>query len=302
MPLPQSTSSVKPTSREDLNYYPFGLTHDQSSGRVLENKYLFNGRELHDSFGLNLYDYKRRFYDPAIGRFTGVDGIADQFAYLSTYQFAALNPIRYVDLDGLEPAYYDFTTNRVVAAGDQTGNFAPADAAFVGGGIDPDSYSTFAEIATELLIGLTPIDEINTFVTGQTADGREAGFKDYVDAGIEVVLIGRKGTGKQGGAYKDLDINTGLQERHHMPSNAASPLSKEKGPSVVMDKADHRRTKSWGNSKEAQKYRTEQKDLIKQGKFKEAQQMDVDDVRSKFGSKYDQGIEQMRDYTNKEDF
>ena len=64
-----------------------------------------------------------------------------------------------------------------------------------------------------------------------------------------------------------------------------------------MDTADHQKTKSWGSSKKAKQYRKEQEELIKQGKFKEAQQMDINDVRSKFGNKYDEGIKQMQDYT-----
>lgn len=83
-----------------------------------------------------------------------------------------------------------------------------------------------------------------------------------------------------------------------MPANDASPLSKEKGPSIIMDKGDHKQTASWGASKEAKAYRTTQKELIQQGKFKEAQNMDIQDVKSKFGDKYDVHITQMNEYTN----
>lgn len=66
-----------------------------------------------------------------------------------------------------------------------------------------------------------------------------------------------------------------------------------------MEKADHRQTASWGSSKEAKAYRAEQKKLIDKGDFKGAQQMDIKDVRAKFGDKYDKGIQQMEDYTKK---
>ena len=45
-----------------------------------------------------------RIYDARLGKFLSVDPLASQYAYYSPYQFAGLNPIRYVDLDGLEPA------------------------------------------------------------------------------------------------------------------------------------------------------------------------------------------------------
>jgi len=62
---------------------------------------------------------------------------------------------------------------------------------------------------------------------------------------------------------------------------------------------DHRETASWGSSREAQAYRAEQRALIEQGRFEEAQQMDIKDAQSKFGDKYDEGIKQMQDYTGK---
>jgi len=63
--------------------------------------------------------------------------------------------------------------------------------------------------------------------------------------------------------------------------------------------ADHKKTASWGSSAEAKAYREKQAQLIKDGKFDEAQKMDIQDVRSKFGKKYDDAIEQMLEYTRK---
>ena len=102
---------------------------------------------------------------------------------------------------------------------------------------------------------------------------------------------------KQGGAHKDLQQVGDGKEAHHMPADSASPLGTGDGPSIKMDPADHSKTASWGRSKEAQKYQKEQAELIKNGKFKDAQQMDIDDIRSKFGNKYDKGIKEMEDYT-----
>jgi hypothetical protein len=102
--------------------------------------------------------------------------------------------------------------------------------------------------------------------------------------------------GVLGGAYKDITRTGG--EIHHMPADSVSPLSKSEGPAVNMDTIDHRQTASWGNSKEAQLYRAQQKSLIEQGDFAGAQQMDINDLITKFGNKYNQGILQMQKYTN----
>lgn len=110
---------------------------------------------------------------------------------------------------------------------------------------------------------------------------------------------------KQGGRYKDLhDAGHGWnheppEEVHHMPSNDASDLPRDDGPAIVMDRDDHRETASCGNSKDAQEYRAKQKELINQGKFREALQMDIDDIHEKFADKYDDAIKDMLDYVDK---
>ncbi|WP_298532204.1 polymorphic toxin-type HINT domain-containing protein [uncultured Ruminococcus sp.] len=106
-----------------------------------------------------------------------------------------------------------------------------------------------------------------------------------------------------GGSYKDLkkDKDGKLYEKeeiHHMPADNSSPLARGDGPAIRMDKADHRQTASCGRSKKAQAHRAKQKSLIQQGKFREAVKMDIKDIRSKFGNKYDKGIGEMWKYIN----
>lgn len=100
---------------------------------------------------------------------------------------------------------------------------------------------------------------------------------------------------KTGGAYKDVPANGG--QVHHMPADSVSPYSKNSGPGIRMDTPDHMKTASWGRSKAAQAYRAIQKELIDKGLFREAQQMDIENVRELFGNKYDEAIQQMLEYT-----
>ena len=60
---------------------------------------------------------------------------------------------------------------------------------------------------------------------------------------------------------------------------------------------DHRLTASWGNSREARAYRQSQAELISQGDFRGAQQLDINDFRAKFGNRYDDAIQQMLKYS-----
>ena len=106
-----------------------------------------------------------------------------------------------------------------------------------------------------------------------------------------------------GGSYEEVKWNySGHGEEyevHHIPANSASDLPTSDGPAIAMDKADHLQTASYGYSKEAMEYRQEQRELIKQGKFMEAFQMDVNDIREKFGDKYDKAIAEAREYVKK---
>ena len=106
---------------------------------------------------------------------------------------------------------------------------------------------------------------------------------------------------KTGGSYKEVykPGEGDTKEVHHTPADSESPLERDDGPAIKMDKADHRMTASCGNSLEAREYRAKQKELIDSGKFREAVQMDIDDIRGKFGDKYDKAIGEMLNYVDK---
>lgn len=104
-----------------------------------------------------------------------------------------------------------------------------------------------------------------------------------------------------GGSYADVKKNSNSEthEVHHMPADSASNLERTEGPAIKMEKDDHRQTASCGSSREAREYQAVQKELIDNGKFREALQMDIDDIREKFGSKYDEAISEMLKYVDK---
>lgn len=105
---------------------------------------------------------------------------------------------------------------------------------------------------------------------------------------------------KKGGSYRDVKKTSDgeMYEVHHMPADSISNLERDDGPAIKMEKEDHRQTASCGNSREAREYREKQKELIEQGKFREALQMDIDDLHEKFGDKYDDAIAEMLEYVD----
>ena len=52
--------------------------------------------------GQSTYDYGFRIYNPALGRFLSVDPLTVSYPWFTPYQFAANDPIRNIDIDGLE--------------------------------------------------------------------------------------------------------------------------------------------------------------------------------------------------------
>jgi RHS repeat-associated protein len=92
------------TTQQITNYYPFGLTSESYLGG-LDNKYLYNGKELQeDKIGtgmLDWYDYGARMYDPALGRWHAVDILAEKYYSISPYTYVANIPLKFIDPDGM---------------------------------------------------------------------------------------------------------------------------------------------------------------------------------------------------------
>ena len=116
---------------EENNYYPFGLKHSnynlQKSDFVpavlgsavnldaeVELKpvarnsyqYKYNGKELQDELGLNMYDFGARNYDPAIGRWMNIDPMAGKWQEYSPYTYTLNNPMFFVDPNGEDVYLY----------------------------------------------------------------------------------------------------------------------------------------------------------------------------------------------------
>jgi len=85
------------------DYYPFGMAYTknfQSGGSAHQpNKYLYNSKEEQEMPGKFL-DYGWRMYDPQLGRWHGVDPLAEAARRWTPYQYAYNNPLRYIDPDG----------------------------------------------------------------------------------------------------------------------------------------------------------------------------------------------------------
>jgi RHS repeat-associated protein len=71
---------------------------------TMTNRYGWNGgNEYEDEGELNYSNTFYRKYDAQIGRFTGIDILAEKFAFINPYQFGYCNPVMFNDPMGDEP-------------------------------------------------------------------------------------------------------------------------------------------------------------------------------------------------------
>ncbi|MEU2393275.1 hypothetical protein [Streptomyces sp. NPDC007369] len=120
----------------------------------------------------------------------------------------------------------------------------------------------------------------------------------------------------RGGRYDDLknpktDRNYAGTEINHIPPHSVtkqvSTLSYGRGPAIQMDRQDHRgrknpdgnwsshpRALSTGSWTESKEHRARQLELMEAERFKQAVRLDINDIRSKFGARYDGALNEMK--------
>ena len=119
------------------NYYPFGATFAEPVTRTDQGvqPFKYNGKELDGMYGMNLYDYGARFYDPVLSRFMTMDPLAEKYYSISPYAYCGNNPIRRLDptgkdwLDMVSGIGIGIVTNVVPLSTDVRGWYEPTDAA-----------------------------------------------------------------------------------------------------------------------------------------------------------------------------
>ncbi|MFS4469609.1 RHS repeat-associated core domain-containing protein [Maribacter sp. 2210JD10-5] len=71
-----------------------------ANSNSVASKFRYNGKEIQEELGLDMYDYGARFYDPALGRWFTPDAMAEKYYDQSVYTYTVNNPILFIDPDG----------------------------------------------------------------------------------------------------------------------------------------------------------------------------------------------------------
>jgi RHS repeat-associated protein len=205
------SSSANIVSATD--YSPFGAPLAGRTYQASEYRFGFNSKEKDDEVigAGNWQDYGMRMYSPRLGRFPNIDPLTKEYPELTPYQFAGNTSIQAIDLDGLEPAYVKgdgfYTTAR---DGQLSGQNISREAIqhYSKATQSNTGSSRFSQEATDLILALTPIDDIEAMRTGVDAYGNKTNF---VQASFNILTFGMKGKGASGtkinAAYVD-DIIT----------------------------------------------------------------------------------------------
>jgi RHS repeat-associated protein len=107
------------------SYYPFGGIMEglnYTAGLAPENKYLYNGKEFQDDFGIDWHDYGARFYDAQLGRWHVTDPMAEVAYDWSPYRYGYNNPIKFSDPTGMLESTHTDEDGKVIAVYDDGDN------------------------------------------------------------------------------------------------------------------------------------------------------------------------------------
>lgn len=228
---------------EQVNeYYPFGgLQGKNSNDGVQPNK--FGGKELDRMYGLDLYDFVARPYDPGWGGFITMDPLCEKYPWVSPYAYCMNNPMNYKDPTGMWIQYNDNTGNyrynngqweRYETEGEHMGEYVaytPASGSFLEGVLNGLNELNKNRVGHRL-IGFFANDDNNATII-QATNNRDGNQADILDSATGLIKLKANFEGSEimteDGIQKSpfwLDIGHELSHRKDVITNGAIQAGK----------------------------------------------------------------------------
>ena len=212
-----------PMVSEYQHYYPFGMQMEAlcySSGADLPNNHLYNGKELQPEYGLQWYDYGARFYDPQLGRWHSVDPLAEKWRRMTPYNYAANNPMRIIDPDGMNMTdFKDKEGNKILHVEDGSN----AVFQLTGNNQTDEHFEFTGEFSDQ-----KGKDEVN--VEGAVAGAQDYVTNNYTKCNQSVNFVGRtyeSATKAEGKTVDNIEIVSGNSLAKGITDNLASKVTPE---------------------------------------------------------------------------
>ncbi|MDR1706658.1 MAG: RHS repeat-associated core domain-containing protein [Prevotella sp.] len=222
------------TAVQKNHYYPFGTAFADKYDDGKNQPYKYNGKELDQMHGLNLYDYSARYYESAIGRFTTVDPLAEKYYSISPYAYCANNPMKFIDPTGEEawPVIREWDENDA----EQFQQYAQAKLKEYA---DAGKNINCADLALAVLIDYASENGLALSLTNKAGQVFESSSDSYNS--VEEFKYGYKEDGKsglQGGVLpgvqsQDIPSNTFTVDRNDAVIGDMQVMSKPSGHVVI---------------------------------------------------------------------
>ncbi len=90
----------KDSIEQITHYYPYGGIIGNLSSNQEAQKYKYSNKELDRTYGLDLYDFQARLFNPALPVFDRPDPLAEDFTWLTPYNYCAGDPVNLIDPTG----------------------------------------------------------------------------------------------------------------------------------------------------------------------------------------------------------
>jgi RHS repeat-associated protein len=189
----------------EARYTPYGEMRRDYPRGVIPTDRLYTGQRQ-ETFGL--YDYRARYYDPALGRFVSADTVVPEAGNpqaLNQYAYVTNNPLRYTDPSG----HYIFEGEYCVGPGCDYNPTSPCyQLPLMGGTINPNTYFLSPAVSQEIF-GVAEAQRV--------AVGTVVAVNDPNNVGMRVVALAAGLAGwaaglpiPQAGAQPGVPLSLGL--------------------------------------------------------------------------------------------